>query len=67
MYAKIVILKQINDELNGGAESVTLGFFDEKGVLQLELPKVSGKLFPKDIRKGKAVAFDFIELLKNRE
>jgi len=61
MYAKIVILKKVDDELNGGAESVTLGFFDEKGILQIEIPKVSGKLFPKNVVKGRALAFEYTD------
>ena len=58
MYAKIVVLNLKRNELEGGADSVVLGFFDEKGILQLEVPRVSGKLFPKDISKGKEVIFE---------
>lgn len=58
MFDKIIILNIIPDTDNGGAKSVTIGFFDAKGVLQLEMPSVSGKLFPKDIIKGKEVVFN---------
>lgn len=57
MFDKIIILNIIPDTDNGGAKSVTIGFFDAKGVLQLEMPSVSGKLFPKDIVKNKEVIF----------
>jgi hypothetical protein len=57
MYQKIVILKIIPDTTNGGAELVTIGLFDIKGVLQLEIPRVSGKLFPKDVRVGQEFIF----------
>lgn len=58
MFDKIIILNIIPDTDDGGAKSVTIGFFDAKGVLQLEMPSVSGKLFPKDIIKGKEVIFN---------
>lgn len=57
MFDKIIILSIVPDTENGGAKSVTIGFFDSKGVLQLEMPSVAGKLFPKDIIKGKEVIF----------
>lgn len=57
MYSKIAVLNFIKDEMNGGAKEVTLAFFDEQGVLQLQVPKVNGKLFGKDIKKGQAVVF----------
>lgn len=59
MYAKLAVLEKKEDEINGGAKSVTLGFFDEKGILQLQVPLISGKLFPKDIAKGKEVIFNY--------
>lgn len=55
MYAKIIILKIVPDLEYGGAKTVVLGFFDELGKLQLEIPQVSGKLFPSNIVKGQAV------------
>lgn len=57
MYAKLIILRVKPDLISGGAESVTIGFFDEKGILQLEVPRVSGRLFPSDVRKGQSVDF----------
>lgn len=58
MFDKIIILNIVPDDENGGARSVTIGFFDAKGILQLEMPSVSGKLFPKDIVKGKEIVFN---------
>jgi hypothetical protein len=57
MYAKIVVLKIQPDTENGGAKSVVIGLFDEKGTLQLEIPRVSGKLFPPDIGTAKSLVF----------
>jgi hypothetical protein len=57
MYSKIVILKMEPDKINGGAETVVLGFFDRNGVLQIEIPRVSGKLFPSNIARGQSVVF----------
>lgn len=58
MYHKIIVLKIVPDTTNGGAESVTIGLFDEKGILQLEIPQLSGKLFPVNIVVNKPVIFN---------
>lgn len=57
MYTKIVVLKIIPDELNGGAKTVTIGLFNEEGILQFEVPQMDGKLFPKDIIKNREIVF----------
>lgn len=59
MYTKVIVLKVIPNELSGGAEFVTLGFFSIDGVLQFEVPRMDGKLFPKDIAKGKQLVFNY--------
>lgn len=59
MYTRIAILRKKEDTINGGAETVTIGFFDSRGTLQLEVPQVSGKLFPNDIATGKSVIFTY--------
>lgn len=57
MYDKIVVTRKITDS-NGNTLAVTLGFFDARGILQLEVPQISGKLFPADVRINKSVVFN---------
>lgn len=59
MYARIAVLKRKADDFSGGAETVTIGFFDAKGTLQLQVPQISGELFPKDVVAGKSVIFNY--------
>lgn len=57
MYERFVVLKRIMGT-DGQPESITLGLFDEKGILQLEIPKVSPKLIPYNATVGKSLRFD---------
>lgn len=57
MYERIVILEARPDLEEGGLSAVTLGFFDSKGIEQLRVPEVSGKLFPPDAKKKDSVIF----------
>lgn len=59
MYAKIVILSKKVDAVGGGAAVVTIGFFDKKGTLQLQVPQIAGELFPKDMAVGKEIVFNY--------
>lgn len=56
MYDKIVITGKITDS-SGNTIAVTLAFFDARGILQLQIPQVSGRLFPSDVKIGKPVVF----------
>ena len=57
MYSKIAISEVFPDTEHGGAKSVTIILFDERGREQLRIPNISGRIFPKDITKGKEVIF----------
>lgn len=62
MYDKVVIMRRYNDP-DGKIRSVTLGLFDRNGVLQLEVPQISGKLVPIGATAGQEVIFAFPGLL----